>query len=107
MSAIDTALQRIARETKIVVERCHELAVQRLMNSAWLYRETASSVLGIGFKEAWDMDHADIRKRALARAATERARINHWSFDLSRYRACLELAEAAKRRFEREQKRGA
>lgn len=98
MSAMDTALQRIARETQIAFEMCHEMAVQRLMDSAWLYHDTAGRALGLSVKEAWDMSHAEIRERALERAANERKRITHWSHSRPRYLACLELAEAAKRK---------
>ncbi|MBS4016780.1 MAG: hypothetical protein KGZ68_00965 [Dechloromonas sp.] len=103
MSAMNTALQRIARETQIAFEMCHEMAVQRLVDSNWLYRDTAGRALGLGVKEAWDMPHVEIRERALERAANELKRITHWSYCRSRHLACLELAEAAKRKIEREQ----
>lgn len=101
MSAMDAALQRIARETKIAFEMCHEMAVQRLVDSAWLYHDTAGRALGLGVKEAWDLSHAEIRERALKIVAGERARIAHYSHNRSRYLACLELADAAERLMER------
>lgn len=100
MSAMDTALQRIARETQIAFEMCHEMAVQRLMDSEWLFRDTAGCALCLSIKDALDMPHAEIHERALERAANERKRITHWSHSRPRYLACLELAEAAKRKME-------
>ena len=98
MSALDTATQRLAREAEIVFRQCHEMAIQRLMDSEWLYRDQAGRALGLGVKELFEMSHADIRERALERAANERKRITHWSHSRPRYLACLELAEAAKRK---------
>ena len=100
MNAMDNTLQRLAREAEIVFRQCHEMAVQRLMDSEWLFRDTASRALGLGVKEAADMPISEIRERALERAANERKRITHWSHSRPRYLACLELAEAAKRKIE-------
>lgn len=101
MSAMERTLAALAREAEIVFRQCHELAVQRLMESPWLYRDTVGRALGVGVKEAWAMSHAEIRERALEGCASERKRIAHYSYNRPRHLACQELAEAAKRKMER------
>ncbi|MGD9544984.1 MAG: hypothetical protein AB7F41_17110 [Methylocystis sp.] len=98
LSALDRAKERIARECHVAALMAFDMAAQRLVDDNWLYRDTASRALGIVFSDAFKMSHADIRARAEERAASERKRITHYSHNRPRYLACLELAEAAKRR---------
>jgi hypothetical protein len=101
MTALDTALQRIARETQIAFEACHDMAVQRLVNSNWLLRDAAGRALGLSVPEAFEMSLEEIRERALAQLASERKRIAHYSHNRPRYLACLELADACAALIER------
>ncbi len=106
MSALDTALERIARETQLAFEMCHEMAVQRLVDSNWLLRDTSGRALGLGVQESSEMSLDEIRERALVRAANERKRITRWSHNRPRYLACLELAHACNRLIERKEGQG-
>lgn len=101
LSALDRAKERIAKECQVAALMAFDMAAQRLVDDNWLYRDTASRALGVDFSDAFGMSHADIRARAEERAASERKRINHYSHSRPRYLACLELAEAAKRRMEK------
>ncbi|WP_051080350.1 hypothetical protein [Methylocystis rosea] len=101
LSALERAMERIAKECHAAALMAFDAAAQRLVDSNWLYRDTASRALNIDFGDVFKMNDADIRARAEERAASERKRINHYSHNRPRYLACLELAEAAKRRMEK------
>lgn len=107
MSAMDAAFERIARETQIAFRQCHEMAVQRLLDSAWLYRDAAQRALGVNVNESWELSDAEIRERALKIVESERKRITHHSHNRPRYLACLELAEAAQRKITMVTQKGA